>query len=307
MGRLAQSEIDAYKDQGYLLLRQAIEPKEVAAARTLVTKLVDDRARKLKDEGKISSLFEEESFERRLARMSEEAEVMSGLWDLAQQFDDPELFRLLRYPGILDVLESLIGSEIGWTSSYVTRPKLNHDSEPRPEGRSRLGEFPWHQDSQYYGGPTRHLHIVSIWIPLVDVDEQNGCLYVLPQSHNWGLLDGERGDDNVFRTYQDVQKRGTQPVALPMRPGDMLLFTNLTYHCSRFNTTNTVRWSVDMRFVAPPGARSLSSEEQAGYDTLDEHYRTPPVTVRSRQPENVAGVAQLRQFIERKNKRIAAG
>lgn len=227
MARLAQSEIDAYRDQGYLLLRQVIEPEEVAAARTLVTELVDDRARELKDEGKTSSLFEEESFERRLARIHEETDVKSGLWDLTRKLDDPELFRLVCYPVILDVLESLIGPEIGWTSSYVSRPKLMNE---------------------------------------------------------------------------DVEKRGA-PVMLPMKPGDMLLFTNLTYHKSGINATDAVRWSVDLRYVAPPDSRSLTEEERAGYDTLAERYATPPVTVRSRQPEEVANVSQMRHFIARRNDR----
>jgi hypothetical protein len=28
---------------------------------------------------------------------------------------------------------------------------------------------------------------MSVWIPLQDADERNGCLWVVPGSHTWGL------------------------------------------------------------------------------------------------------------------------
>ena len=96
--------------------------------------------------------------------------------------------------------------------------------------------------------------MVSLSIPLVDVAEDNGCLYVIPGSHKWNLLKGQRGADNKVHTLEGVEQRG-QPVALPMVPGDILLFSNLTFHTSKLNSSNSVRWSVDLRYVAPPQAQ----------------------------------------------------
>ena len=280
MAHLNPSEVDSYRDQGYLLLRQAIKPPDLASVRALILLLVDRHADQLYQAGKISCLYEDEPFEHRLALINQQAELEASLWDLTRAFDCPQLFHLICHPVILDSLESLLGAEIAWTGSCVTRLKL-----PRHEG----AVFPWHQDSQYYGQATQHLHVVSLWIPLVDVAEDNGCLYVIPGSHKWNLLKGQ------VHTWEEMEQRG-QPVALPMRPGDILLFSNLTFHTSKLNSSNSVRWSVDLRYVASPQAQRLTAQQRRGYDSLKTHYRVEPITVRSRQPEKIASLAQLQAF-----------
>ena len=286
MTPLNPSEVDSYRDQGYLLLRQAIKPPDLASVRALILLLVDRHASQLYQAGKISCLYEDEPFERRVALINQQAELEASLWDLTRAFDCPQLFHLICHPVILDSLESLLGAAIAWTGSYVPRLKL-----PRNEGTV----FPWHQDSQYYGQATQHLHVVSLWIPLVDVAEDNGCLYVIPGSHKCNLLTGQREADNKVHTLEEVEQRG-QPVALPMRRGDILLFSNLTFHTSKLNSSNSVRWSVDLRYVAPSQAQRLTAQQRRGYDSLKTHYRVEPITVRSRQPEKIASLAQLQAF-----------
>ena len=297
MAQLTPSEVDLYREQGYVVLREVLKLEDLASVRALLMELVDKHARELQRAGKISSLYEDESFERRLLVINEEAELVMRLKDLTHSFNTPELFDLICHPAILDSVESLLGPEVAWTGSYVTRPSL---LQKKPT------TFPWHQDSQYYGAPTQHLHVVSLWIPLVDVDEHNGCLYVIPGSHLWGLLKCERDPvDDMVHSFENVEKRGNA-VALPMRPGDVLFFSNLTFHASKGNTTGRVRWNVDLRYVAAPDAQTLIEKERQGYDTLNAHYRVVPITVRSRQPENVASLAQLQQFVSQYSARRAA-
>ena len=284
---LDTSDVRAYRDQGYVILRQRIQPEELESARALISGLVDQYARDYLRDGRISSMYEEASFERRLARINEESGIKTRNWALAGAMKTAEHFQLALHPTILDSVESVLGPEIAWTGSYSARPKL-------PE--HELTAVPWHQDSQYYGEATRHLHVVTVWIPLVDVDDRNGCLLVIPRSSDWGLLKGERGEDLNVRTFEDVETRG-ESVALPMQQGDILLFSNLLFHTSKFNTTNSVRWSVDLRYVEPEVSRERSEEQQEGYNTLKAHYRAESVTVRSRQPEMIASLAQLQKFV----------
>ena len=42
---------------------------------------------------------------------------------------------------------------------------------------------------------------MSIWVPLQDTDEQNGCLWVVPGSHRWGI------DDWTWQDNGTCQKR----------------------------------------------------------------------------------------------------
>src|ERR1051325_7297505 len=48
-------------------------------------------------------------------------------------------------------------------------------------------EFPWHQDNGYtFIEPQQYL---TLWIPLVDVDEANGCPWIAPGRHKYGTLE----------------------------------------------------------------------------------------------------------------------
>jgi phytanoyl-CoA hydroxylase len=295
MATLSQSEVDTYQDQGYLVLRQCIKPEDLSSARVLIDELVDRHARKLYEAGKISSLHDGESFERRLAVINEEVGLKTRIFDLTEAFDSPELFSLIRHPVILDSVESLLGPEIAWTGSYAARPNL-------PQYEATV--FPWHQDSQYYGEPTKHLHIVSVWIPLVDVDESNGCLSLIPGSHTWSLLKGERDASNTIQIFEDVEKRG-KPLVLPMRKGDILFFTNLTFHTSKLNSTDKVRWSVDLRYIVPPESKTLTAQEREGYDTLYDHYKMSTITVRSREQDKIASTQQLKDYVTRRIELLA--
>ena len=289
MAHLNPSEVDSYRNQGYLLMRQVLKPSDLAIVCALISLLVDKHASQLYHAEKISCLYENESFERRLALINQQTELRESLWDLVRAFDCPELFHLIQHPVILDMLESLIGPEISWTGSYVTRLKL-------PQNQGAI--FPWHQDSQYYGQGTRHLHVVTLWIPLVDTNEDNGCLYVIPGSHKWNLLKGERGEDNKIYTFENVEQLG-QPLALPMRQGDILLLSNLTFHASKLNRSNNVRWNVDLRYVSTPPTQNLTEQQRQSYKGLKNHYRIEPIAVRSYQPEKIASLSDLQAFARR--------
>jgi ectoine hydroxylase-related dioxygenase (phytanoyl-CoA dioxygenase family) len=128
-----------------------------------------------------------------------------------------------------------------------------------------ITSFPWHQDSQYLDQSTvgkkekrtGDLHMVTVWVPLVEATVENGCCWVIPGSHHWGLLDGARGADSNVRMEEDVEKRGT-PVPIPLKPGGALFMSNLTVHTSKLNTTRKSRWSIDFRYFPTPERADLS-------------------------------------------------
>ena len=285
MQALSQSQVDGYRSSGYLHLPGILQRADLDPMRRAIDEAVDERARALYEQGKVPSLYEDLSFERRLVVLYDHAEIGVRSWNfLEQTYASRELFQLLCHAKLLDIIECLLGPEIAWPGSIVARTNL-----PQTE----ITTFPWHQDSQYYGEQTRHTQVITVWMPLVDVDERNGCLQLIPGSHTWGLLEGKRGADKNVRTKEDVEKRGI-PVTVAMRLGDVLLFSNLTFHASKPNTTDTVRWSMDVRYLVPAKAESLTEQEQQAYDTLYTHYRLRPVTVRSRDPQRVVRWEQLR-------------
>ena len=285
-----QAKVEAYHNDGYLLLPGLFTEADMEPVRLAIEDEVDRLADRFYREGKVSSRFADQPFNRRLVLLCESAQESVRIWELRTRAAvTPELYRLVRHPGLLELMTAILGPEVAWTGSFAVRVKL-------PE--SEVTAFPWHQDTQYYGNPTRHLHVISVWIPLVDVDERNGCLQLLPGSHRWGLLGGARDSERVVQMFEDVEQRG-KPVVLPMRRGDALAFSNLTCHASTVNTTDEMRWSIDLRYVVPEAAAARSDEERQGYTTIYDHYRMRPISVTSRNPDEVVPWEQIRDLISR--------
>ena len=283
-----QAQVEAYRKDGYLLVPGMFGEADLETVRQAIEAEVDRLADRFYREGKVDSRFADQPFNRRLVLLCENAGEDVRIWELRTRASvTPELYQFVRHPRMLELMSALLGPEVAWTGSFAVRVKLPESEETR---------FPWHQDTQYYGNPTQHLHVISVWIPLVDVDEHNGCLQLLAGSHRWGLLGGARDSERVVRMFEDVEQRG-KPVVLPMRRGDLLAFTNMTCHASTLNQTHEMRWSVDLRYVVPESAAARSDAEREGYATIYDHYRMRPITVTSGDPDQVVPWEQVRNLI----------
>ena len=250
-----------YERDGYVVLRDIIDDQDLEPMRDFIKAKVDGYSRELYDEGKLSSRYEDESFERRYAAICEEMDILPRNWSFGMF--GREFYDLYNLPGVLDVCRLLLGPEVSNIGTPALRTKLPG---------SMITSFPWHQDSQYLdqgtiGQKEKHtggLHMVTVWVPLVEATVENGCCWVIPGSHRWGLLDGARGADSNIRMEEDVEARGTPPVPIPLKPGGALFMTNLTVHTSKLNTTRKSRWSIDFRYFPTPDRAELAAEQREG-------------------------------------------
>ena len=236
MALLDQQQTRTYNEQGYLLIPGLLSEEDLAPVQRVIANTVDQIARNLHAEGKIENLYEDEPFSRRLVEVHSGVERESMSWN--REVLSEAVYDLCVHPAVLDIAESLLGStEVTMNGDYWVRPKL-------PE--EQLTTLPWHQDSDYYGAQTEPLHLLSIWMPLVDVDETNGCMQFIPGSHKWGLLPTVRQGHHLVPS-EDVEARG-RVETLPMAAGDAVAFRNLTFHRSLMNNSDGVRWSIDLRY-----------------------------------------------------------
>ena len=128
----------------------------------------------------------------------------------------------------LEWMSQIIGPNVSlWYNQFVTKlpdKNLNHS------------EFPWHQDNGYVSiNPATN---VTIWIALDDVDEENGCVWVMPKSHEIGLL--EHGAQSADSWFLNVPVEGDGVPAI-LRAGEAVAFTGLTLHRSKLNKTDRIR------------------------------------------------------------------
>lgn len=119
------------------------------------------------------------------------------------------------------------------------------------QARNELGEMPYHQDPTFVD-ETR-FQSLGLWCPLVDVDEHNGCLLVVPGSQR--LNPGPRGPFTSF-PYQDLVPllRAEYQRPVRMRAGQALIFCQKLFHTSPPNRRPDVRVCATA-LLAPRGAR----------------------------------------------------
>jgi ectoine hydroxylase-related dioxygenase (phytanoyl-CoA dioxygenase family) len=117
--------------------------------------------------------------------------------------------------------------------------------------------FAWHQDSGYI--PYPHRPYLTCWIPLDDVDESNGTVYLLPFSRA-----GTR--DRVEHVRADGASElvgyfgGDPGDAVVARAGSVAAFSSTLFHRTGVNTTDRPR----RVFIAQYSAEPILDEARSG-------------------------------------------
>lgn len=102
-------------------------------------------------------------------------------------------------------------------------------------------ETPWHQDFPYW--PMVHPGALSVWIPMQDVDESNGCMMFVPGSHKVGKLKGINlvDPENIYDFVKGTEIEKTRPVKVPLKAGDITFHSGLTFHYAHANLSDQPR------------------------------------------------------------------
>lgn len=109
--------------------------------------------------------------------------------------------------------------------------KMPNDSKPTP----------WHQDFPYW--PMNEPGALSIWLPVQDVDEHNGCMMFVPGSHLAGKLTGINflEPQNIFDYVKGTALETRKPVVVPMKKGSCTFHHGLTFHYAHPNLSDRPR------------------------------------------------------------------
>ena len=169
---LTEAQISSFHEDGYLRLENVLGTDDLQPVIDEYSDIIDRRAQKLYAEGKVSSLHEDEPFTRRLLLLAKEVPEVAGNLDIMQERGEAT-FNFLKNPKILDVAESLCGSEIVCNPIQHIRAVLPH----RATGGSPTH---FHQDIGVCWPDTDSYFMLTVWVPVVDATLENGCLAVLP-------------------------------------------------------------------------------------------------------------------------------
>ncbi len=165
---------------------------------------------------------------------------------MERHFDSDVIGSLCQDDNLRQKLKEHLGEELVlWRSEILA----NHPSQ-------QLIPF-WHQDSypKLLQGTGK---TINIYIALTEVNESNGFEYI-PSSKLTPDIPVKMTDpfsgNCFFELTDDLEQ---QAVAVVLRPGEFVLFTEQLIHRSVRNTTGQVRLALTMR-VTEPGVRIVSS------------------------------------------------
>ena len=129
------------------------------------------------------------------------------------------------------------------------------------------GRVAWHQDYSYWTWTEPMAHLTA-WIALDDVDEANGCVYYVPGSHRWGLLE-RRGLTGPMETVmeqlsteQRVAFDRRTPICLPR--GHASFHHPLLVHGSFENTSSRLRRATLVNMFADGVRSSVAADVHPG-------------------------------------------
>lgn len=208
-GRLTSEQIAQYERDGYTLFNQPVfNPQRFARLKTI--------------------------FEEDLARYGDE--------DLDTiHFRDARLLEFLLGDELLDLVEPLVGLNIGlWSSHFITKA-------PRT-GKAT----PWHEDSAYWQGRiSTTIGICTVWLALDEATPENGSMAVIPGSHTSGFSAYEAVDPdrNIFATQIKPELVDeSQAVTFSLQPNECSLHEARIIHGARANTSDKRRAGYTVRY-----------------------------------------------------------
>ncbi|HTX50183.1 MAG TPA: phytanoyl-CoA dioxygenase family protein [Caulobacteraceae bacterium] len=195
--RVSAEQIAQFNDQGFFVFRNAFAPDEIAEVTAAIDPLeraTDDYVREKKGGRHRLSTTGAITFSAHIVTKS------------------PVLQAFARHPAIKDICHDLIGDDV---RLYWDQAVYKKTEKPQ--------EFPWHQDNGYtFIQPQQYL---TLWIPLVDVDEENGCPWIAPGIHKLGTLEHWITDIGLV-----CLESAADAVPAPARAGDIVVFSSLAPH-----------------------------------------------------------------------------
>ncbi len=182
----------------------------------------------------------------RFAELAELFEDLRRTWgddDLDTiHFREPRLLDFLLDDAVLDLVEPLIGPDIGlWSSHFICKP-------PRT-GKAT----PWHEDTAYWDGRISSMEgLVTIWLAIDPVDAGNGAMQVIPGSH---VGDDRRRylpvdmRENIFDSELDPDSIDVDSaVTFELEPGTCSIHDGRIVHGAPPNTSDRRRAGYTMRY-----------------------------------------------------------
>lgn len=205
----------AFNRDGYYVIRGVLQPAEVAALRTAVDHVFNNRA-------------------------SADEHRLYGDYVAVRLFEtDPVFEQVLTREPIISLMEDILGSDCHLVAQNIVRNARGQAIDnyhvddalifPTPEGVAR-------HDARL----TMPVHILTVQVLLTDVESiEHGPTQFIPGSHYSGKQPNDR---------KDASFEGRGPVSLFGKAGDIYLHNGQAWHRGAPNTSDRVRYLLQLAY-----------------------------------------------------------
>ncbi len=194
-----------YEEHGFLVVPNVVSPPEIAALNAAIEQVCAEHGATLKPDGKL-------------------------VYDDVLCIHFPHKLNAtiraaMSHPGIVEILTDCLGPNVKCMQSMFF---VKNAGKP---GQA------WHQDEFYI--PTRDRSLVGGWIALDDATIENGCLWVIPGSHQPGIIwpTGPHSSDEFdgADAARDFPYDEASAVPVEVKAGDVVFFNGYLLHRSLKN------------------------------------------------------------------------
>lgn len=241
---------------GYAVVENVLDADTLSALEVDYAQLLDRHASRWLAEGQVPDLFTDLPLHQRAGMLISYIDDLEFRWfDIAfPQAKAPTgqlpnfsqaVFDLLVSPGLLDCIEALIGGEILVNPIHHVRIKPPEAALKAAKPSGLMKATGWHQDQGVARSVADETDMITAWVAITDATEENGCLCVVPGSHQQGLTTHCTTNGVTIPEALIVEELVT-PV--PIKRGGVLLMHRRMQHSSLENKSPGIRWSFDLRY-----------------------------------------------------------
>lgn len=226
---ISESQIQEFRKNGHTLTKNVLNKEEITAYREVINNAAykyNTEKHKLEDRDTYGKAF---------------LQIMN-LWEVDE---DVKKFTLAKR--FAKIAADLLG---------VEKVRIYHDQALYKEPGG--GFTPWHQDQYYW--PLDTNNTITMWMPLIDIDEKMGMLTFASGSHTGGFVENIAiSDESEKKLEQYINNKGFN-VHRPsfMNAGDATWHYGWTLHSAPGNSSSSITREVMTIIYFADGAHVIS-------------------------------------------------
>ncbi len=169
------------------------------------------------------------------------ANEQQPVWQIVNIWQASEAFRdLVHHPLIVDAVQQATGA---------SGLRLWHDQiQYKPAHNGGINS--WHQDHPYWKPLTPADTQITAWLALDDVDDDNGCMSMVPGSHLWGdAIEDLFKLSDFHKVPEQYNGHEVHVVRTPVRAGSLHLHHPYTWHGSHANRSGRPRRAIALHYM----------------------------------------------------------